>query len=87
MELERQRNDQLLAEVAATDQPKKAKLSKRAQKKLDKALADKNISEIEKQIMVDEAAGKNTSGGTKRQKLDSFKDKNTYIGGERPQKG
>ena len=36
----------------------KKRLSKRAQKNLDKALADKNISEIEKQIMVDEAMTK-----------------------------
>lgn len=57
----------------------KKRLSKRAQKKLDKALADTNISQLEKQIMVDEAMtidGPGTSGGiVKRQKLDSFRSK------------
>ena len=51
MEERRRKNEKVLAE--AQGQTQKKKISKRAQKKLDKQLADKNISQIEKQIIID----------------------------------
>jgi len=50
-------NNKILAELAKANKedPSKIKLSKRAQKKLDKAMSNKNISELEKKLMVDEA--------------------------------
>jgi len=51
-------------------------------------LADKNISEIEKKILVEQAKGEapkdlGMQGPTKRTKLSSFKDRRTYITSER----
>ena len=84
MEAQRQTNDKLLAESSSL--PKKVKLSKRAQKKLDKQMADKNISDLEKQIIKDQAMNGEIAGqncGSKRQKLDSFRDKKNFITGDR----
>jgi len=80
MENIRLRNDRLLAQ-AAEEGPKKQRLSKRAQKKLDKTMSNKNISDLEKQIILDEARGEGAaqSGSIKRQKLDTFKDKKNFI--------
>ena len=75
-----------MADKESGDQTSKKRLSKRAQKKLDKSLADKNISEIEKQIILDETLGNNASSGAngvKRQKLDSYRDKKHFISGDR----
>ena len=46
-------------------------------------MADKNISDLEKQIILDQAMNLNTDAGSKRQKLDSFKDKKNFINGNR----
>lgn len=51
METRRQMTDRKLAESTADSAHSKKRLSKRAKKKLDKQLADKNISDIEKKII------------------------------------
>jgi len=82
-------NDQVLAESQTKTGLEKKRLSKRAQKKLNKALANKNTSQIEKQILIDQALGnipKDFGAGApvKRQKLSSFRDAKNFISSERP---
>ena len=55
METQRKLTDQRLANLKKQDESSSLakKLSKRARKKLDKQLADKNLSEVEKKILKD----------------------------------
>jgi len=57
METQRQASDKKLADskVAAANAPASLtkRLSKRAKKKLDKQLSDKNVSEIEKKLLLE----------------------------------
>ena len=54
METARQKNDKVLEEAASEGAISKKRLSKRAQKKLDKALSNKDMSELEKQVLLDQ---------------------------------
>lgn len=45
------------------------------------------MSDLEKQLIIDEAMAQDAGGTVKRQKLDSFRDKKNFISGEKDEMG
>ena len=85
MELEAKRLEIAKRLESKEQQPEKKRLSRRAQKRLDKLMADKTKSDLEKQLLRDEMLGAiEQIAGNKRQRLADLKDPRNFISGDRP---